>query len=61
MTFDWFFLFFLVPKDDTAKGLSALVKRTTGLPLNKKEQFSAWERRPLRPSQLNYAGKIRYL
>lgn len=39
------------------KGLSQLCVTILGKPLNKDEQFSDWERRPLRESQLTYAGK----
>ncbi|KAI9553065.1 hypothetical protein GHT06_020956 [Daphnia sinensis] len=38
------------------KGLSGLVNLLFGLPLDKKEQFSDWQKRPLRKSQLIYAA-----
>ena len=58
MNIYWTFYAFLAPKKDkdSTKGLSGLTKLTLGLPLDKKEQFSDWERRPLRRSQLTYAG-----
>lgn len=40
------------------KGLSLLVQTCLGKPLDKSQQFSDWERRPLLPQQINYAGKI---
>ena len=46
----------LLSRQETHKGLSGLVKQLLGLPLDKKEQFSDWQKRPLRRSQLIYAG-----
>ena len=41
------------------RGLRELVKQCLGKPLDKKEQLSDWERRPLRLSQMHYAGEHR--
>ena len=38
------------------KGLGLLVQECFGKPLNKTQQLSDWERRPLKPEQIYYAG-----
>ncbi len=50
-----------LPKsEEKATGLSELVRLCFGKPLNKSEQISNWEKRPLRASQITYAALDAY-
>lgn len=49
--------FFIHTGDIHGTSLSSLVQLCLGKKLDKSNQFSNWEQRPLRKDQINYAGK----
>lgn len=51
----------MVGQDCAEKGLSLMVQQILGRPLDKTEQMSNWEKRPLRISQIRYAGRGLYM
>lgn len=54
------YFYLKLQKGDTqATALNALVKLCLGKKLNKSNQFSNWEKRPLRKEQIIYAGKYK--
>jgi hypothetical protein len=47
-------------KPEQQRGLSALCVKLLGQPVDKREQCSVWDRRPLRVSQMRYAALDAY-
>lgn len=52
-------IFLLVVGDAGGTSLNNLVQLCLGRKLDKSNQFSNWEKRPLRQDQLTYAGKLK--
>lgn len=54
------YIHFTISVQSKGPSLSTLVQQCLGYPLDKSDQFSNWEKRPLRESQLIYASLDAY-